>query len=150
MPKYFTQDGLEKLKKELEYLKNIKQREIAKDLNYAASFGDLSENAAYHQAKEAQKELIGRIIELENLLKGAKTIKKQQSDEVELGSKVTIESIDGKEIFEIVSTEEADFKTNKISSESPLGKTLLGKKMGDKTYVSSQEGKIAYKIIKVE
>lgn len=150
MGQYFTKEGLEKLKEELRFLKNEKQREIAQQLNQAASFGDLSENAAYHQAKETRKELLNRTIELERILKGAKVVDGNTNDKVSLGCLVILECDEEKERFQLVCAEEANIRENKISSQSPLGKALMGKKMGEELELKTEYSKIKYKIVGIE
>ena len=152
MSKYLTPEGLEKIKKELDYLKNVKRKEIAQRLKRTASMGDLSENAAYHEAKEAQGFLEGRILELERLIKEAKVVKKNdRTGWVQIGSTVLLNSDDNKkEKFKIVGTVEADPLNGKISMDSPLGKALLDKPKGAVVTVKTPNGKIKYKIIKIE
>jgi len=146
MPKYFTLEGLEKLKKELDYLENVKRKEIAKALKIASQQGDLSENAAYEIAKEEQAFLEDRIKELRKIIAQAQIIKKKSDGRVEIGSIVELESEEGKERFQIVSPEEADISKGKISFKSPLGEKLLGKKEGKELKV----GEIKYRILKVD
>lgn len=158
MGEYLTKQGLEKLKKELEYLKKVKRREIAKQLRYAASFGDLSENAAYHQAKEEKAFAEGRILELEKILVNVRIIDDaaKTSDKAQIGSKVTIQAISAgarktKETLQIVGPEEADPLKNKISYKSPLGKALCGKSVNDIVQVETPSGnKVAYRILAVK
>lgn len=162
MEKYLTPEGLEKLKKELEYLKTVKCREIAERLKHTASFGDLTENASYQEAKEAQGFLEGRILELEKLIKEAKIIKKiDRAGWVQIGSTVILSSegkkphtrtssVRGREKFKIVGATETDSLEGKISIDSPLGKALLNKPKGAIVEVETPQGKIKYKIIKIE
>jgi transcription elongation factor GreA len=149
--KYLTPEGLRKLKKELDYLKKVKRKEIAKRLKETASFGDLSENAAYQEAKEAQAFLEGKILELEEILQKAKVIKKKkEGNKIQLGSLVSVSLNNQKLKFQIVGPEEANPEKGKISYQSPLGKALLGKAVGAKIEVKTPEGKIHYKILKIE
>ncbi|MBZ9578664.1 transcription elongation factor GreA [Patescibacteria group bacterium] len=155
MPKYLTPEGLEKLKKELNYLKKVKRKEIAKRLKETASLGDLSENAAYQETKEAQGFLEGRILELKNLIKEAKVVKKiDRTGWVQIGSTVLLSSNSenpiAQEKFKIVGTVEANPLEGKISIDSPLGKALLDKPEGAVVTVETPDGKIKYKIIKIE
>ena len=150
MSEYLTKKSLEKLKKELNYLEKEKGREIAERLKHAKSFGDLSENAAYQEAKDAKAFLEGRILELKKIIGGAQIIKEQKKfDKVQLGSKILLLTEDGQENFQIVGLEEADPLRGKISYESPLGKALLSKRKGDLVEVEAPEGKIKYKIISI-
>jgi len=158
MKQYLTRESFEKFKKELEYLKTAKRRELAKRLEQAISFGDLTENAAYHEAKESQAFLEGKILELEDLVRNAEIIEKNEKGGwVQVGSVVYLNNLAEKkkifkkaEKFEIVSPAEADPLTGKISSESPLGKVLLNKPKGAIVEVLTPTGKIKYKILKIE
>lgn len=152
MKKYITLEGLEKLKKELNYLKQVKRKEIAERLKQAIAFGDLSENFAYHETKEAQGFLEGRILELEGIIRSAKIIKKQkQTDKAQVGSTVLLIDFNNeKQKFKITGPEEADILEGKISFESPLGQAILGKSEGDRIKIKAPEGEIQYKILKVE
>ena len=151
MTKYLTFKGLEKFKKELNYLKTVKRKEIAERLKHAASFGDLSENFAYQQTKEDQSFLEGKILELEKIVNQAKVIeKKKQNGRVQIGSIVLVASNNQKEKFQIVEPEEINLQEMKISYQSPLGKALFGKSVGAKVRIETSEGKIEYKILKIE
>ena len=151
MPKeYLTFEGLEKLKKELEYLKTVKRREIAQRLEKCLAFGDLTENAEYSEAKEAQAFLEGRILELEDLIRNAVIIDEKQKDYVQISSTVLVSTDEKKEKFKIVGAEEANPLEGKISSDSPLGKALLNKSKGAIVEVDTPQGKIQYKILKIE
>ena len=157
MEKYITKEGLEKLKKELEYLRTEKRKEISEKLKVAISFGDLTENAAYHQAKEEQSFSEGRILELEQLIKNSEIIKKNHNKGwVQVGSIVYLNNLAEKksffkkpERFEIVGAAEADPLAGKISSESPIGKALLNKPKGAIVEIETPRGKIKYKIAKI-
>ena len=153
MEQHITKEGLEKLKKELDYLRNEKRKEIAARLKHAASFGDLKENAAYTEAKEAQGFLEGKILELTHIIKNAKIINKGNTDKVQIGSTVTIagkEQPSQKERYMIVGRAEADPFAGKISAESPLGKKMINLKIGDSFKVETPEGIIRYEILKIE
>jgi len=150
MPEYYTPEGIEKLKEELEYLKKHKTKEVADLIKETASFGDLSENAAYDDAKEKQIVVQSRIAELEEKIREAEVIKKKQTDEVQIGSTVTIK-LDGEEDnFQIVGLDQVDPIKGKISYESPMGKALLGKKEGESLKVEIQGNKLDCKILKIE
>lgn len=151
MKKYLTKEGFEKIKSELEYLKNVKRKEIAERLRHAIGFGDLSENAAYQEAKEAQAFMEGRILELEEMLRNVKVIQEKNHTGVAgLGSEVWLEKDGEEEKFKIVGANEADPLGGKISSESPLGKTLLGKRVGEAISINTPNGKTKYKILRIE
>ncbi|MFH0739535.1 MAG: transcription elongation factor GreA [bacterium] len=150
---YLTKQGLDKLKDELDYLKKTRQKEVAEDINKAASYGDLSENAAYHHAKEALSFMRGRIAELEDTIKKSKVLDetvKSRAGEVVIGSLVCVECNGKKENISVVSLDEADPMHSKISYQSPLGKTLCGKSAGDEVEIETPRGKVKYKIISVE
>lgn len=149
MTKYLTPEGLEKLKKELDYLENVKRKEIAGKLNYAISFGDLRENAAYHQAREEQSFLEGRILKLKEVLSRAKVIKKDNTGVVKIGSTVLVSSNGSTEKFVIVGPEETDIINGRISYKSPLGEMLLGKTKGNKVNINAPAGKTEYEIFEV-
>jgi len=147
---YITKEGLEELKKKLDYLKTEKTREIAELIRQTASHGDLKENFAYHDAKDKQAFLQGRIQELEYKIKNAKIIKKTQIDKVQVGSKVKV-SVNGEELeFSLVASDQVDPVKGKISYESPLGKVLLNKSRGDEVEINVNDSKIKYKILKIE
>lgn len=149
---YITQEGLEKLKKELNELKNIKRKEVAYRIEQAREFGDLSENAEYAEAKNEQAFIEGRIAELNIILKNATIIKETKSDGVvKVGSKIKIkDGIDQivKE-YKIVGSEEADPSQGLISNESPIGRAFLGKKVGTVVKISVPRGIIRYEIIEI-
>lgn len=149
---YLSPEGLETLKKELQELKTKKRQEIAKRLQEAKDLGDLSENAEYFEAKEAQSLNENRIAELEELLKNAVVIKTPSTEDVvRIGSTVETKLNDNNiEIFSIVGSAEAKPQEGKISNESPLGRAFLGKKAGDEVEIKTPGGIVKYKIIKIE
>ncbi len=148
---YLSQEGIETIKKELQELKIKKRQEIAKRLQEAKDLGDLSENAEYFEAKEAQSFNESRIIELEKLLKNAVVIETPSEENiVRVGSIIEVKSNNGSEIFNIVGSAEAKPQEGKISNESPLGRAFLGRKIGDEIEVKSPGGITKYKIIKIE
>lgn len=149
MKNYLSKEGLAKLKEELKFLENDKRKEMAARLKYAISFGDLKENFAYHEAKEAQGFLEGRIQELKHLVNTSQLIEKGTGDKVQVGSTVTLNSKDGEEKYEIVSSPEADPFKNKISSASPLGKEIMGKKAGESFIFETLDGKTKFTIDKI-
>lgn len=146
---YITEEGFQKLEKELEYLKTVRRGEILERIKLAKEMGDLSENAEYAEAREAQSFNEGRILELEERIKQAVVVPKKKKGMVQVGSIVTVRSDEGKKRFEIVGFGETDPEKNKISSESPLGQAFLNHKKGDKIEVQVPSGIIKYKIIKV-
>jgi transcription elongation factor GreA len=150
MPKYFTPEGLEKLKNELRALKTEKRAEIAERLKKAISYGDLSENADYSEAKEQQAFIEGRILELDALIKNAKIVSKNlRAGWVQVGSVILVKTDGTQEKFKIVGAEEASPMQGKISIESPLGIAFLNKPEGAIIKVSAPQGDIKYKILKI-
>ena len=150
---YLTAAGLEKLQKELKNLKSTVRNELSARLRAAIQMGDLSENADYIQAKEEQAFLEGRILELENLLSNVKIIeeKDRKDGKVDIGSKVTVkESSYPEETYYLVGPQEADPINGKISYESPIGKSLLNRNVGDEVSVITPGGNLQLKIMKVE
>ena len=148
---YLTNDGLEEIKKELEYLKMEKRPEVIQALKEARALGDLSENAEYDAARGAQAEVESKIKELESMIEHAVVISENKSGKISIGSKVTIKYIDDneEEEYTIVGSKEADPFSNKISNESPIAQALLNKKEGDTVSVDSPNGKYDVKILKV-
>lgn len=143
---YLTKEGLEDLKRELEELVKTKRPEVLDRVSQARNMGDLSENAEYTVAREELSFIDGRIDELEELLKEAVLISNNHSSTIKLGSSVKVNTPDGNEEFTLVGEWEADPKERKISHESPLGKALLGKKVGETVEVEAPAGKIIYTI----
>ena len=150
MTKYLTQEGLEKLKKELEHLEKVERKEVVKRIGDSAAQGDLKENAGYHAAKEAQSFIEGRIIQLKEIISQARVIGKKEGGGVQIGSVVSLESEGGKEKFQVVEPEEADILSEKISYKSSLGENLLNKKKGDIVEFETPDGVKKYKILSVE
>ncbi len=147
-----SREKFEELTTELEELRTTRRREIAEQLEYARSLGDLSENAEYHEAREMQGAVEERILKLENMLKMARIVNAIKSDIVSMGSKVSVQKVgsDDKHVYEIVGAEEADILSGKISYHSPLGSELMGKKNGDQFTFHTPKGQQKYKILKVE
>lgn len=151
---YLTQEGYDKLDAELKDLKTRGRREIAEEISEARAKGDLSENAEYDAAKEAQGHLEDRITKLEDALANARVLDKKDLDlsRVRVLTTVTILNIkmDKEMKYTIVSPNEADFAAGKISIESPIGKALLGKEQGEVVEVDVPAGKLELKILKIE
>lgn len=150
---YLTQEGLDDLKKEYNELLTVKRPEVVQRLSSAREMGDLSENAEYTAAREELAFIDGRIEELEGLLKQVVLINHTQQNgkgnPVDLGSEVTVEIKGRKEVFTVVGEWEADPALKKISHESPLGKALIGKTVGDEIEVAAPAGKMVYTIVAV-
>ncbi len=148
---YLTEEGLEQIKEELNYLKLEKRPEIVQALKDARALGDLSENAEYDAARGDQAIVEARILELEQMVEKAVIIKEVSKDVVSIGAKVTIEYIDDaeEEEYSIVGSKEADPFLNKISNESPIAKAIMGMKIGDKVSVESPNGTYDVRIVKI-
>lgn len=147
---YITQQGLEKLKQELDNLKNIKRKEVAYRIKQAKEFGDLSENAEYHSAKEEQAFVEGRVAELTHVIKNATIIQETASNGmVSIGSKITIKDNGNTKEYKIVGSEEADPLQGLISNESPIGKAFLGRKIGEVVEIQVPRGIIKWEIIEI-
>ncbi|WP_028563765.1 transcription elongation factor GreA [Paenibacillus pinihumi] len=148
-----TREGLDKLQAELDDLKYVKRKELAARIKLAISYGDLKENSEYHSAKDDQAFMETRIMQLEKMLNKAKVVEAGQMDlsNVQIGSTVILNDIEFSEKVEykIVGPAEADVVDNKISYESPLGKELLGKKVGDKIRVAAPMGEIQYELLEI-
>jgi transcription elongation factor GreA len=143
-----SKEKLEELKNELAYLKTTRRKEIADELEYAKSLGDLSENAEYHEARDNQAKTEKRILELEAIVKDAKVMTHVKSDVVRVGSHVVIKKKKEGTTREmtLVESEEADSATGKISVASPLGHALLGHKKGDEVSYESPAGTMTYTV----
>jgi len=155
LPKQFilTDDGLKKYEQELEHLKSIVRKEVSEKIKVALSFGDLSENSEYDEAKNDQARVEARIAELEAMLVNAQIIDEDElsTDEVHVGSKVTVYDKEYKENihYRIVGSTEADPKQGLISDESPVGRALLGKKKGNTVKVEAPGGIMEFKIVEI-
>ncbi|GEM_PF-285866 len=147
--KKLTKEALEKFKKELEILETVERKKVAEKLKHAISCGDLRENAAYHEAKNAQSFLEGRILELKRIISQSRIIERKASDRVEVGSIVTLKTNGKTEKFQIVEPEEADPLSGKISYRSPLGQLIFGKKKGAKIELKTANGKEKYEILEI-
>ncbi|GAB4073360.1 transcription elongation factor GreA [Barrientosiimonas marina] len=151
---YMTQEGKEKLENELEYLKSEKRQEVVERIKTARDFGDLSENSEYDAAKDEQAFVESRIAQVENMIRNAVIIENdtENPDVVTLGKSVTFKELpDGdEETYTIVGSAEADPFEGKISNDSPMAKSLIGKESGSEVTVSTPGGDILVKIEKVE
>ena len=148
---YLTEEGLKKIEQELEELKMVKRPDVVKRIDIAREFGDLSENAAYHDAKEEQAFIEGRILELEYLIKTSDIIDKNihNKDLIDIGSHVKVDFNGEEKEFEIVGANEADPIRGSISYNSPLGKSFIGKRLGDKFEVEVPKGNVKCKILEI-
>ena len=145
---------LEELKNELSYLKTVREKEVADQIKEARSFGDLSENSEYDEAKNEQGKLYSRIAELENILANCSVIEEEDMDTntVRLGSKITVEDVElgDQETYQVVGPQEADPMNGRISEESPFGKALLGKSVGESVIVEAPAGNVEYKVLDIQ
>ncbi len=149
-----TEEGYENLEEELEHLVKVERREVAKRIKTARDFGDISENSEYDEAKNEQAFIEGRIKKIEKTLANSKVVKKDEIDEhtVNLGTTVELKNLDDDELFtyEIVGSAESDPLECKISNESPIGKAILGKTIGDEVEVHTPGGVSKYKILSIK
>lgn len=148
-----TQEGYEKLEKELDYLRTEKRAEIAERIKVALGFGDLSENSEYDEAKTAQAENEAKIVDLENKVRYAKIIDESEIDTktVQVGNVVKVFDMEfeEEETYTIVGSTEVDLSKNKISNESPIGAALLGAKKNQIVEVNAPAGVLKYKVLSI-
>ena len=148
-----TYEGLKKLEDELENLKVVRRKEVSQKIKEAREQGDLSENAEYDAAKDEQRDIEARIEELEKILKNAEVVVEEEADldKVSIGCSVKILDCEFDEELEykIVGSTEANSLQNKISNESPVGKALLGKQVGDTVTVETPAGEFSYKVLSI-
>lgn len=149
-----TYEGLKKYEEELEHLKVVTRKEIAQKIKEARAQGDLSENAEYDAAKDEQRDVEARIEELEKILKNAEVVVEDEvdTDKINIGCKVRIKDMEYKEELEykIVGSTEANSLKGKISNESPVGKALIGAKVGQTVEVETPAGIIKYKVLEIQ
>lgn len=152
-PIYITEEKLQELQQELEYLRTQGRAEIAERIGEAKSDGDISENAGYDDAKNQQAFLEGRILEVEQILSRAIVIKNHDTpaDKVEIGRSITIREVgfDDTETYLIVGSTEANPSNGRISNESPMGRSLMGKRIGDHVRVLTPEGELEFEIVSI-
>ena len=149
-----TYEGLKKYEDELTHLKVVRRQEVAQKIKEAREQGDLSENAEYDAAKDEQRDIEARIEELEKILKNAEVVDEDEVDldKISIGCKIRILDMEFNEELEykIVGSTEANSLKGKISNESPVGKALMGRKVGDKVDVDTQAGVISYKVLEIQ
>ena len=147
-------ERLKELQDEMQYLKSVREKEVAELIKEARSFGDLSENSEYDEAKNEQGKLYSRMAEIEEILSNYVVIEEDASagSEVRLGSTVTVldKEFNEEEVYKIVGSQEADPMNGSISEDSPFGRALLGKNKGDEVTVDAPAGPVYYKVIKIE
>ena len=150
---YLTPEGYEALKRELEYLITVRRQEVAQRLHNALKEGELIENAELEEARREQSFVEGRILELQEKLRNAEIIptERENTGVVTLGSKVKIREhgASTEEEYLVVGSEEADPRSGRISNESPLGRALLGKRVGDRAVVQAPDGDIVFDIVEI-
>jgi transcription elongation factor GreA len=152
-PTFLTREGQKKLEEELHYLQTVRRQEVAERLHAAMEEGDIDENAEYDDAKNEQAFVEGRILTLEVMLKNAVLIDDttKSNDEVTLGSKITVVEGDyPPEVYHLVGAAEADPTQGKISNESPLGKALMGRHVGDTVQVNAPAGLLTFRITAID
>jgi transcription elongation factor GreA len=149
-----TEEGYNKLKEEIEHLQTVKVREVAERIKEAREFGDISENSEYDDAKNEQAQVAARIATLEQQLRNARVVDAESvsTESVSIGARVTVKDVATKKNseFSVVGSAEADPRAQRLSSESPLGKALLGKKKGEKLTVTTPRGAIEYQVMKIQ
>jgi len=147
-------ERLAELKEELNYLKTVREKEVADQIKEARSFGDLSENSEYDEAKNEQGKLYSRIAEVENILANCVVIEEHISDpnSVRLGSRIKVLDLEfnEEEVYEVVGSQEADPMNGRISEDSPFGRALLGRTVGEKVQVEAPAGILNYKILEIQ
>jgi transcription elongation factor GreA len=148
-----SEERLKELKEELNYLVTVREKEVAEQIKEARSFGDLSENSEYDEAKTEQGKLYSKIAELRNLIENAEIItKSDETDKVGIGSIVTVKDLelDIEESYQVVGSQEADPITGKISDDSPFGRGLMGHKIGDQIEVEAPAGRLKFEVLKID
>ena len=147
-------ERLEELKQELVYLKTVREKEVADLIKEARSFGDLSENSEYDEAKNEQGKLYARMSELEDILANYVVIEESadNSNTVRMGSRITVKDVatGEEESYQVVGSQEADPMNGRISEESPFGKALLGKAVGEVAVVEAPAGNIEYEVVAIQ
>ncbi len=148
-----TDEGLKNYEQELEYLKTVKRKEVAEKIKVALSFGDLSENSEYDEAKNDQAMLESRIAQIEAILKNAKVIDESElsNEHIHVGSKVKVHDFDLDEdsVYQIVGSNEADPFNGKLSDESPVGMAFLDHKTGDIVEIETPDGLVKFEILEI-
>lgn len=150
---YLTQEKFDEFNKELENLKHVRRKEVAENLEYAKSLGDLSENAEYHEARDMQANIEDRIVKIESILKTANIVPPSHNTAaVTVGSVVVVEKANDsvKKTYTIVGSEESDTAAGKISIKSPLGAALMGKKKKEEFTLKTPGGQVTYKIVDIQ
>lgn len=149
---YLTKEKYQVLSEELEYLRKTKRKEVAEQLEYAKSLGDLSENAEYHEARDSQGLIEDRIQKIESLLKSATIVSSHSKEMVTVGSVIKVIKVGDKteQTYTLVGGEESDLASFKISTHSPFGEAVMGKKKGETFGFNTPKGSVNYKIIEIQ
>ena len=148
-----SEERLRELKEELFFLQTVREKEVAQQIKEARSFGDLTENSEYDEAKTEQGKLYSKIAEIKNLVENAEIVKaSDKTDKVGIGSRVTVFDFDlgAQETYEIVGSQEADPIQNRVSDDSPFGKGLMERKKGDIIEIEAPAGALKFKIIEID
>ena len=148
-----SEDRLRELKEELVFLQTVREKEVAQQIKEARSFGDITENSEFDEAKTEQGKLYAKIAEIKNLIENAEIVHaSDKTDSVGIGSKVTVREIGSKQedTYEIVGSQEADPTLFRVSDDSPFGKNLMEKKKGDKIEFEAPKGIMKYEIVKID
>jgi len=148
-----SEERLTELKEELHYLTTVREKEVAEQIKEARSFGDLTENSEYDEAKTEQGKLVAKIAEVKNLIENAEIVQvSDRTDFVGMGSKVSVRDVElgVDETYEIVGSQEADPAIGRISDDSPLGKALMDCKKGDTIEVDAPAGTLKFKVMKIK
>ena len=153
-PKYkMSAERLDELKEELLYLQTVREKEVAEQIKEARSFGDLSENSEYDEAKTEQGKLYSKIAEIKNLIENAEIItKSEKTDKVGLGSKVTVKDLEAgeTEVYQLVGSQEADPIAGKVSDDSPFGKELMERRVGDIITIDVPAGSLRFEVLSID
>jgi len=148
-----SEERLQQLKEELVYLQTVREKEVAQQIKEARSFGDLTENSEYDEAKTEQGKLYSKIAEIKNLIENAEIVKaSDKTDSVGIGSKVTVRDmeLESNDTYEIVGSQEADPTVGRISDDSPFGRGLMDKRKGDVIEIDAPAGILRLEILKIE
>ena len=148
-----SEERFQELKEELRYLQTVREKEVAQQIREARSFGDLTENSEYDEAKTEQGKLYAKIAEIKNLVENAEIVHAAvKTDSVGIGSNVTVRDLEfgSEETYEIVGSQEADPAMGRISDDSPFGKGLMGKRKGDTVEVEAPAGALKFEIVSVD
>ncbi len=152
-PKYkMSRERYEEIQKELEYLQTVREKQVAEQIKEARSYGDLSENSEYDEAKEEQGKLYSKIAELQNLLEHAEIVERvQREGVVSIGSRVKVKdlALGEEEVYQIVGSQEANPMAGRISDDSPFGRGLMGHKIGDTVTVNAPAGDLLFEILDI-